>query len=187
MELLLTWDFFVLVFFAIVIAYSFVIGKNDAVKIIISTYIAVVAGQGLGSFLASTSPYSKQLLSSYGIMVDITLIGGVKLLIFIATTIFIAVRGGLEIHYNKENSSLVNIALTAVFGFATAGLFLSTLLTFIADSALLDPNAIQTSALAKLSEQSVLMRALIVYQGLWYALPALLLIIVGFLNHSDED
>jgi hypothetical protein len=186
MELLLTWDFFVLVFFSVVIAYSFVIGINDAVKVIVSTYIAIVAGQGLGTFLTNTSPYSKQLLSSYGILVDITLVGGVKLLIFIATIIFIAVRSGLEIDYNKETSSLVNIALTGIFGFATAGLFLSTLLTFIADTALLDPNAISASPLTRLIEQSVMMKILIVYQGLWYALPALLLIIVGFMNHARD-
>lgn len=186
MELLLTWDFFVLVFFGVVIAYSFIIGRHDSVKIIVSTYIAVVAGQGLGTFLANTSPYSQELLSSYGIFLDITLLGGAKLLIFIATIIFIAVRGGLEINYNKETSSLMNLLLTALFGFATAGLFLSTLLTFIADGALLDPNVINTSPLTSLVEQSIFMRALIVYQGLWYALPALLLIIVGFMSHERE-
>ena len=186
MELLLTWDFFVLVFFGVVIAYSFVIGRHDSVKIIVSTYIAVVAGQGLGTFLTNTSPYSQQLLNAYGINLDITLIGGAKLLIFIATIIFIAVRGGLEINYNKETSVVTNLILTALFGFATAGLFLSTLLTFIADRALLDPSAITSSPLTKLVEQSILMRALIVYQGLWYALPALLLIIVGFLSHERE-
>jgi hypothetical protein len=186
MELLLTWDFFVLVFFGVVIAYSFVIGRHDSVKIIISTYIAVVAGQGLGTFLSNTSPYSTQLLSAYGINVDITLLGGVKLLIFIATIIFIAVRSGLEIDYNKETSTVTNLVLTALFGFATAGLFLSTLLTFIGNTALLDPNAISSSTLTSLVEQSIFMRALIMYQGLWYALPALLLIIVGFLSHERE-
>lgn len=184
MPLVLTWDVFVLVFFAVVIGYSFIIGKNESVKIIISTYIALVAGQGLGSFLSANSSYPEQLLQSFGFSVNITILGTAKLIIFIATIIFLASRGGFEIQYGKERGTTMNLLTTGLFGFATAALLLSTLLTFIADTSLLDPAIAANPTLYPVVQQSPLMQVLLLYQGIWFALPALLVIIVGSTSYE---
>ncbi len=41
MEINLTWDLFIIVFFLIILAYSFVIGKNQTMKIIVEPSAAV--------------------------------------------------------------------------------------------------------------------------------------------------
>ena len=51
MEINLSWDLFVIVFFTVIIAYTFIIGRNQAVKIIISTYIAILAADGVGNIV----------------------------------------------------------------------------------------------------------------------------------------
>lgn len=186
MPLVLTWDLFVVVFFAVVIGYSFIIGKHESVKIIISTYIALVAGQGLGSFLSTNASYPQALLQTFGFTINITILGTSKLIIFIATIIFLASRGGFEIQYGKERGSLINLAITGLFGFATAALLLSTLLTFIADTTLLDPAIAANPTLYPVVEQSPLMKVLLLYQGIWYALPALLIILVGSTSYNAD-
>ena len=182
MNLTLSWDLFIIVFFAMVIAYSFIIGKHESVKIIIATYIATVAVQGLGNIITRVTGESQPILYVLGLSVDSTILATMKLIIFVAVIIFIAVRGGIEIRYGKESGSILNMIITGAVGFATAGLILSTLLTFVAGSALLDVNLAQAETVSPIIQQSKLMQLMILNQDLWFALPALLLLGVGFLS-----
>ena len=183
MDLTLSWDLFVIVFFALVCAYSFIIGKHQSIKIIIATYIAIVAGQGVGNILEGLSTGTQPLLSSFGLSVNITVLGGTKLGIFVAIIIFLAVKGGLEIQYSNEASRPANLALTGLFGFATAGLLLSTLLTFIANAPLMDAS-MQQAALSPIIQESQLMQIMIIHQDMWFSLPAILLIGVGLISNE---
>lgn len=184
MDLTLSWDLFVIVFFALVCAYSFIIGKHQSIKIIVATYIAIVSGQGVGNALEALTQGSRPLLASFGMSLNITILGGTKLAIFVAIIILLAVKGGLEIRYTNEANRGANVALTGMFGFATAGLLLSTLLTFIANAPLLDSSLHQTATLSPIVQESVLMQIMITYQDLWFSLPAVLLIGVGLISNE---
>ncbi|MDA1208638.1 MAG: hypothetical protein O2904_01240 [bacterium] len=185
MSLTLSWDLFVIVFFAIVITYSFIIGKHESVKIIISTYIAIVAAQAVGNLMQRLSGESQPFLSTVGITVDITLLATTKLLLFVATIVLLAVRGGFEVEYKTEGGGVGDTALTGLFGFVTAGLLMSTLMTFVADVPLLDKNIALTPNIALITAQSDLMKNMITYQDVWFALPAIILLIIGF-THGEE-
>ena len=185
MDLTLSWDLFVLVFFGIIIAYSYIIGKHESVKIIVFTYIAIVAGQGAGNIIAELSKQSQPFLASFGLTVDITIFGSTKLLIFVATIVFLSVRGGFDVTYNNEAGLLVNIILTGMYGFVTAGLLLTTLLTFVSGSPLLDANLAQSPALRDIVVQSELMQLMVLHQDVWFSLPALLLIGVGIVSNKE--
>ncbi len=182
MDLTLSWDLFIVVFFAMVIAYGFIIGKHSSVKLIIALYIATVAVQGLGNILARVTGESKALLVVLGLSFDSTVLSTTKLIIFAAAVIFIMIRGGINIEYAKEPGSILSTAITALFGFATAGLLLSSLLTFVAGSALLDATLAEAATFSPIIQNSKLMQLLIFNQDLWFALPALLLLGVGFLS-----
>ncbi|MFA7681470.1 MAG: hypothetical protein WCX61_00400 [Candidatus Peribacteraceae bacterium] len=182
MDITLSWDLFVIVFFAMVIAYSFIIGKHESVKIIIATYIATVAVQGLGNIIERITGNSQPVLIVLGLSVDTSLLAILKLVIFVAIIIVIVIRGGIDVRYDKEPHSALNALFTGLFGCATAGLLLSTLLTFITGSPLLDANLSQSIATSALLEQSKLMQLLILNQDLWFSFPALLLVGVGFLS-----
>ena len=183
-----TWDLFIIVFFGLVITYSFIIGKHEAVKIIISTYIAILAVEGIGNIIERISGDSRPLLSVVGLNVDGDILTAVKLVVFIALIIFISVRSGLEIDYSKDPGGPINAVLTAVFGFATAGLLLISLFIFVADVRILDPDLKQIEAISALLSKSKLMQVMILNQDLWFSLPALLLISVGVVsNEPIED
>ncbi len=185
MDLTLSWDLFVIVFFGIVISYSYIIGKHESVKVIVFSYIAIVAGQGIGNLLERLSTESAPMLAELGLTIDITILGSTKLVIFIATIVFLSVRGGFDVEYKNEAGSATNIALTGLFGFATAGLLLSTLLTFIGGMPLLSSTPELAASLSPIVEQSRLMRVMIIYQDAWFSAPALLLIAVGLIGNKD--
>lgn len=187
MDLTLSWDLFVIVFFGIVMSYSFIIGKHEAVKIIVFTYIAIVAGMAAGNLLEQLSDNSASLLSSFGLSIDISILDSTKLVIFIATIILLAIRGGFDVEYGNDDNNLVNTVLTGVFGFATAGLLLTTLITFIAGAPLLDTQLAQAAILSPVIKQSNMMQIMILYQNLWFVLPALLLIGVGVVSNGGKE
>ena len=186
MNLTLTWDLFILVFFAIVVTYTFIIGKKEAVKIIISTYITIVAVQGLGNVLQRLTGLTQPALDLFGLSLNLSVLSWVKLLLFIAIIVFLAVRAGFDISYGKESNAIVSVSMTAVLGFATAGLLLSTLLTYVAGVPLLDMTLANTASLSPVVQQSQLMQLMILNQDLWFALPAIALIAAGFVN-SEKD
>lgn len=181
MNLTLSWDLFIIVFFAIVIAYTFIIGKKESVKIIISSYIAIVAVQGFGNVLQRLTGYSGTFLTFFGLSQDVQILSMVKLVLFIAIVIFLAVRAGFDVTHGDMNT-VVNVGVTGLLGFATAGLLLSALLTYIANVPLLDMSLSKTASLSPVIQQSQIMQILILNQDLWFSFPALLLIAVGFLS-----
>ena len=187
MQLTLSWDLFVIVFFAVVITYSFIIGKDESVKIIISTYIAIVAAQGMGNLMERLSSESQPLFNVVGFTLDIQILATTKLILFIVTIIFLAVRGGFEIDYQKEGSAIVDIVMTGIFGFVTAGIMLSTLMTFVADAPLLDKNIAQSPFIISIVAQSHLMELMVLYQDLWFSLPAIILLTIGFMSGENEE
>lgn len=183
MNLTLTWDLFIIVFFAIVIAYTFIIGKKESVKIIISTYIAIVTVQALGNVLERGLAYSGSLLGNYGLgTLDASALSWIKLAVFVAVIIFLAVRAGFDIVYANNMNPIVDVAITAVLGCATAGLLLSTLFVYVSGVPLLDNTLATTAPLVPAVQQSQMMRLLILQQDLWFAFPALALIATGFLH-----
>lgn len=182
-----TWDLFIIVFFGLVITYSFIIGKHEAIKVIISTYIAILAVEGIGNIIERLSGDSLPMLNMVGLALDSTILTAVKLVLFVALIIFIAVRGGLEVGYTKDPGGFINVILTAVFGMATAGLLLITLFIFVADVQILDPNIENIESIAPLLQKSKLMQVMFLNQDLWFSLPALLLIAIGFLSNETEE
>jgi hypothetical protein len=182
-NLTLSWDLFIIVFFALVITYTFILGKKESVKIIIATYIAIVAVQGLGNILERLTGYTGDILGYFGLSTAMPTLSIVKLALFIAVIIFLAVRAGFDVAYTKETNPVINGVLTGLFGFATSGLLLSTVLTYVAGVPLLDMSLSKTAALSPVIQQSQMMQIMLLNQDLWFSLPALLLIAVGFLSN----
>lgn len=183
MNIQLTWDLFIIVFFAIVITYSFIIGRKESVKIIIATYIAIVAVQGIGNVLGRVFGKSAPFFGVLGVSVDPALMSITKLLLFIAIIIAIAIRAGIKVSYEHEPGFPLHAVLSALFGFTTAGLLVSTLLTYAAGVPLLDTNLPNIASLSPIIQASPLMQLLILNQDLWFSLPALLLVAAGFIGN----
>ncbi len=186
MNLNLTWDLFIIVFFALVITYSMIIGKHQSVKIIVATYIAIVAVQGITNIIERLTGETEPLLTVLGLTIDNAVLTAVKLAIFIAIIIFFAVRGGLEVAYTKEPGTTMNLILTALFGAATAGLLLSTLLTFVLNIPLLQSET-TIEKLGDVAGKSKLLELMVWNLDLWFSLPALLILAVGFMSNDDKD
>ncbi len=184
MTVTLSWDLFVIVFFAIVMAYSFIIGKHQSVKVIIAAYISIIATQGLGNAIFRMIGETQGMMDVMGFVFNFTILSALKVFLFALFIIILAIRSGIHVAYTKEAGSIMNAIYTACFGFATAGLIVSTILTYVAGNAIMDPSIALSPAIAPLAQSSPLMQIMILNQDLWFALPALLLIAAGFINND---
>ncbi|MBI1812483.1 hypothetical protein HY285_01650 [Candidatus Peregrinibacteria bacterium] len=184
MNLTLSWDLVAIVFFALIVTYTFIIGRSESVKIMLASYIAIIAVQALGNALQRFFGQGSIVADYVGFTVDSFLLSVTKLTLFIAIIIFLTVRAGFHVQYKKEPNQIVGMVITGLFGFATAGLLLSTLLTYISGLPLLDMKIATTASLSPIIKQSPLMEFMIVNQDLWFALPAVLLGVTGFLHNA---
>ena len=183
MNLTLSWDLFIIVFFALVVTYTFIIGKKESVKVIVATYISIVTVQGMGNLLQRvTAEAGFSLEGLFGFTAGIPLIAIFKLVAFIIIMVLITIRAGLSVTYTKE-TLLLNIAFTLLCGLATAGLLLSTLLTYVSNLPILDLSMPTLSSLSPIIQQSPLMQFMILNQDLWFAFPAAVLIGAGLASN----
>lgn len=187
MELALTWDLLVIVFFAIVVAYSFIVGKDEAVKIVIASYIALVAMQAVGNLMGQLVGESQPVAAFLGLGMQQNILSTVKLCLFVAMIIGLSVMGGFEMDYMRALPGFWEPAATAVFGFATAGLLLSALLTYIAATPILDGDLASAPFLLPIVQSSPLVRIMVDYQNVWFALPALLLLTIGIVSKRTSS
>lgn len=184
MNITLSWDLFIVVFFCIIIAYSFIVGRNQTIKIIIGAYIATLTADSIGNlmakYLGGETPILKILEGPTGDQTLITM----KIMIFIAAVVIIAVRGGFEVSILNEQRAPVRLLMTFFFGFLNAGLIVSTLLLYVSGLSLV--GADQLGDVAMVGSESLLVQLMIENYSVWFSLPAVALVAVSFAEASPE-
>ena len=186
MDIQLTWDLFIIVFFAVIIAYSFIVGKNQTVKIILSSYIAILAADGFGNLV-------NQYLVGYNPLIGLfTRIGGdhaiiiLKIGIFVSTIVLLATRGAFNITMARERSGFVSLIMTSTYAVLSAGLIVSTILIYISGLSLFSGNVnLANSSVIEIYQQSYLVRSMINNYNVWFTLPVMGFIISSFLGGEE--
>lgn len=191
MELKLTWDLFIIVFFAVIVAYSFIIGRSNTLKIVLVTYVAALAADGAGNLFEryfGSSPVFQKLLNFFTLTSNAEVTVILKLLFFVTLLILLASRGGFLVEAPQENSSLVKIVMTGFFGFLSAGLMVSIVLIYVSGVSFITGSVQPSSpSLIEIYDNSLLAKNMIDYYNVWFFLPAAAFIVSGFLNHMSSE
>src|SRR3989338_9031831 len=130
MPLSLSWDIFIAVFVALVVAYSFIIGKHESVKVIVAAYIAIVAVQGIESLVLRYFPLLQSTLGTLQITFTPLSLALGKLTLFIVAVILLTLRGGLAVTYEGEPGVVMNTLTPLGLGLPRGGLPLPTPITY---------------------------------------------------------
>lgn len=188
MELTLSWNLFIGGFFAIILAYSFIIGKNQTLKIIISTYLAAFTADGIGNVALSAferySPLARnmtpELMEKYFLIF--------KLLLLIGLVVFIVINGDFEVQVEPGSHILVAITSNIVFGVLSAGLLISTIMVFLSGGSFLNAvvGDLQGEQIATLLQESRLARVMVYNYNLWFSVPAIAFIIESIISNRQK-
>ncbi|MDD5054695.1 MAG: hypothetical protein PHZ00_00325 [Candidatus Peribacteraceae bacterium] len=181
----LSWDLAVVVFFAILMSLGFILGKNRIITVIIASYIAVIATEGIGRVLARLTGHGSGLFESMGVPVDPILLSLAKIFLFALCAGVFVLKSGIDVSHKKDAGSIVTIVLTGLLGFSLSGLIASTILSYAAGSSLLTSGFLPASVAGPQLHKGTLAVLLILNQDLWYALPAFLIVTIGFIKNSE--
>lgn len=185
MTLLPTWDLFIIIFAILIVAYSFIVGRDRTVKIIIGTYIAILSADGIGNLLfnhllgpdATVPLFNFSLGSSYIILI--------KIICFVSLIVILTLKGAFEADVNDFDGHIASIAISSLYGLLSAGLIVSAILVYVSGgsfiTAFLTDIVPQPSELAhSIYDQSIIAKAMIDNSALIFALPAVTFIISSF-------
>jgi len=180
-----TWDLFILVFFAIIVAYSFIVGRNATLKIVIATYIAILATDGIGNF------FNKVLLGDGAIInlftaADASSLVVLKILIFVLSIVLLAIRGSFFVDVPVDRSVLMGLATTGTFGFLSAGLIVSTILVYISGGSFVFDPSIAQGAGIDITSSSSLAQTMTSNYNFWFSMPAVAFVISSFVSGSES-
>jgi hypothetical protein len=185
MTLTLSWDLFILVVFGVVMTYSFILGKNQTLKVIIAAYISILLTQGIGNILSRFGGEYKNTLAFLGIPFVRPVVVTMQVLLFVVAVLFLMLRGGFEIEYGEKHRGVMSVISSLLFGFATAVLIISTLFSFAAGLPVLSTELESSPVLIPLMQGSTLVQVMVRNQDLWFSLPALLIVGFGFLKKRE--
>lgn len=180
-----SWDLFIIVFFAIVVAYSFIIGRNYTLKIIIATYIAILAADGMGNLLeryfVNGDPLIPVLADNFSAQTLVL----TKVIVFVVTIVLIAIKGSFHIDLPGEKQKLVSFFMTASYGVLSAGLLIATILVYASGVSFVEGGS-TTTLMSEIYKNSFLVRVMIDGYSWWFSLPALAFVASSFLAEAEE-
>ena len=184
MQILPTWDLFIVVFFAIILAYSFIVGRNSTLKIIIASYIAILTADGFGNLINQFIFSNPRMLETSAALGPESLVI-LKILAFVFVILIITVRGSFFVAMDQEKSLIVNIATTGAFGFLSAGLIISTILVYISGGVFVG-ETINTIGV-DITANSLLAKIMTENYNIWFSLPAIAFVIMSFMGGEKNE
>ncbi|MBT4384140.1 hypothetical protein HOD30_00145 [Candidatus Peregrinibacteria bacterium] len=182
MNLHLSWDLFIIVFFSLVMTYSMIIGRNSSIKVLIVTYMAILTADGLGNlFDQYLLPAAPSLQGESGVQALIL----IKIAVFVLTILLLVIKGGFRVDMVPEKSMVSRVISTLTFGFLNSGLMVSTLLVYLTGDSFVS-GALNSALKTNLYAESELVQVMIDNYNVWVAVPAIALVIVSFFEARTD-
>ena len=184
MEIVLTWNLVLLSGLIMLFAYSFLLGQDMTIKLIISIYIATLTADGIAGilkeFVFDLSVGLQNLLGDK----EVVVFSWMRILLFLLAVIVFVVKSGFHIMIEKHETMAVRMAIQIVFSIFSAILFLSTILIYLSGNSFVEGMLMAQEVV--IYEESLIARILIDYYQFWFSLPAIAFLMLSFFFDSKE-
>ena len=190
MDLRLTWDLLIIVFFGIIVAYSFIIGRNGNLKVILATYVGAFFADAVGNIFGATMVQSEnfmRLLRLFYISTPEQAVVLMKVLTFMTIIVLLSVKGSYSVDVVNNRSAGIRLFLNMIFGFLNACLIVSISLIFISGSSFIAGGATISPAFQDIYNQSNLAKSLINNYSIWFMLPAFAFLSMSLASDKSEN
>lgn len=176
MNITLSWDLFIVVFMALVLAYSFIVGRRQTVKIIAATYVAFLAADGLGYFVRETIGFKIPSML-FGFNAESAAIL-TTILLFILFIVLLARHETFDVAMEDNPGTIVYALSTLFVGALSALLMVAGILFFLSGNhfSVFGTN-FRADLIAQIVSQSNIAQRMVDYFHVWFFLPALSLVL----------
>lgn len=186
MELNLTWDLFILVFFLIIVAYSVMIGKDQTIKVILSSYIAILTSDALGNLAQRALAGDSAVNNIINLPSDNKMIILLKISIFVVLTVALTTRGAFEVVVSEEKSGFMRMMMLFSYGILSAGLIISTILVYVSGASLIAATSFfVTNPIQEIAAGSRLVQLMTSNYAVWFSLPAIAFVTSSLFGRND--
>jgi len=179
MEIALTWNLVLLSGFLLLFSYNFLLGQNGTIKLILSTYIAILSADGVAGlvkrFFFDTSPGFQQIIGEH----EVSFFAWVRICFFLVFVLVFVIKSGFNIIMDKHHHWLVRLGIHAIFSMFSALLFLSTILIYISGNSFVEGMVYASEV--DVYQQSLIAKILIDYYQIWFSFPAMAWVISSFM------
>ncbi len=185
MEIALTWNLVLLSVLVMLFAYNFLLGQNATIKLIISTYIAILTADGvakiLKDFFFDPAPGIQSLVVGH----EDEVFTGIRLVLFLVAIVIFVTKGAFYVAVEKHDHWALQTAIHAVFAALSAILFLSTVLIYLSGNSFVEGMTLASEI--QIHQDSLLAKILIDYYQFWFSLPAIAFLITSFGFGKGEE
>lgn len=183
MEVALTWNLVLLAGFIMLFAYSFLLGQNSTIKLILSIYIAIMTADGIAKiikdFVIAPSPGFRQLIGVH----DEQVYAWIRIVLFLAAVVIFVVKSGFHVAIEKHDHWAARFGIHALFSALSATLFISTILIYISGNSFVEGMLYAKDI--QIYQQSFLAQILIDYYQIWFSLPAMAFLANSFFSENE--
>jgi hypothetical protein len=168
------WDILIIALTVLIISYGSFVGSSKIIKIIVATYVAILASDGIGG-LVSRFFINENLLMNYANLPDNqNKLIFIKLFIFIFTIVLISQRGNFEIKIKKSESLIMSSILNLTYGLLSVGLIISTILIYASGASITQATGVtMNESVLAIYRESQFVRLMINNYNAWFSLPAI--------------
>ncbi len=185
MEIALTWNLVIVSIFTLLFAYSFLLGQNGTIKLILSIYIAILTADGfagvLKRFVFDPSPGFQELFQGNEDFIFVW----IRIILFLFAVILFTVKSGFHILLEEHEQWSIRFLIHALFAAMSALLFLSTMLIYLSGNSFVEGMLMAKNV--TIYEQSLLAKMLIDFYQLWFSLPAMSFLISSFFFEKELE
>ena len=188
-DIALSWDLFIIVFFVVVVSYSFIVGISRNLKILISSYVSILVADGFAEILKKYFFSEQPLIPIFRVADGENSFVIFKISVFVIFMVLFVIRANFSIKLSFKPKGFLSWFACAVFGFLNAGIITATILRYVSGSAFIS-NAGQSvnSAIFSIYNQSSLVKLMIDNYNIWFTLPAVVFITMSlFTSEANFD
>ena len=191
MDLRLSWDLFIIVFFGIIVAYSFIIGRNNNLKVILATYVGALFADAVGNLFSRTIALSDnfmKLMKLFSVSTPEQATVLAKIVFFVGIIVLFSVKGSYHVDVTNGGSTGVRLIINLIFGFLNACLIVSIALIYVSGASfIISGGASVSPAFQDIYNQSNLAKILIDHYSVWFLLPALSFLGMSLASGKSEN
>jgi len=185
MEIALTWNLVLLSILTMLFAYNFLLGQNATIKLVISTYIAILTADGvakiLKDFIFDPAPGIQELAAGH----EDEIFTGIRLVLFLIAIVVFVTKGAFYVAVEKHEHWAMQTVIHAVFAALSAILFLSTVLIYLSGNSFVEGMTLASGI--EIHKESFIAKILIDYYQFWFSLPAIAFLITSFGFQKAEE
>lgn len=185
MDVILSWNLVLTAIFVLIFAYSFLLGQNSTVKLILSIYVAILTADGIAKilkeFIFDLSPGFQKLFGIH----ETEIFATIRLGLFLLAVVIFVVKGGVHIGLEKHDHWAMRTGIHTIFALLCTTIFLSTVLIYISGNSFVEGMGNATGI--DIYKESALARILIDYYEFWFSLPAIAFLASSFIFDKGEN